>query len=310
MELRQLSYFVAVAEERHFPRAAKRVTIAQPAVSQQIRRLEAELGESLFVRDRRAVTLTAAGEALLPHARAALAAAAGGREAVRALTGLLAGRLALGVVQPLPDRRLPLLVGDFRRRHPQVELALIEDEPEPLTAAVSAGRLDVAVIALGRYDCPPPGLETRLVASEPVVVAVHPEHPLAARAAVALRALRDEPMVTLLRGSRLRNTLEVACRSAGFAPRVVAETSDLGLLVELAAERVGVAVLPASETAGATGIATLPLLRPKLERRIMLAWRPAGTPPAARAFLALAAERLGTEAAPRVSGAAAPAASP
>jgi DNA-binding transcriptional LysR family regulator len=299
MELRQLAYFVAVAEERHFTRAAKRVTIAQPAVSQQIRRLEAELGEALFVRDRRAVTLTAAGEALLPHARAALAATAGGRAAVGALSGLETGRLALGLVQPLPDRRLPQLLGAFRRRHPHVELALIEDEPEPLAAALGAGRLDVAVIALGRYDRPPPDLQTRLIASEPVVVALHPEHRLAARAAVALRALRDEPMVTLLRGSRLRNTLEAACRAAGFAPRVVAETSDLALLVELAAERIGVAVLPASGVAGATGIATLPLSRPMLQRRILLAWRPAGTPPAARAFLALAAERLGTEATPR-----------
>jgi DNA-binding transcriptional LysR family regulator len=299
MEFRQLAYFVAVAEERHFTRAAERVTIAQPAVSQQIRRLEAELGEALFVRDRRAVTLTAAGDTLLPHARAALAATAGGRAAVGALSGLETGRLALGVVQPLPDRRLPPLLGAFRRRHPHVELALIEDEPEPLAAALGAGRLDVAVIALGRYDRPPPDLQTQLIASEPVVVALHPEHRLAARAAVALRALRDEPMVTLLRGSRLRNTLEAACRAAGFAPRVVAETSDLGLLVELAAERIGVAVLPASGVAGATGVATLPLSRPKLERRILLAWRPAGTPPAARAFLALAAERLRTEATPR-----------
>src|SRR3954468_15354824 len=279
MELRQLSYFVAVAEERHFTRAAKRVTIAQPAVSQQIRRLEAELGESLFVRDRRAVALTAAGEALLPHARAALAAAAGGGGGVGALSGLLTGRLALGLVQPLPDRRISRLLGEFRRRHPHVELALIEGEPEALGTSLSAGRLDVAVIALGRYDRPPPDLETRLIATEPVVVALHPEHLLATRAAIALRALREEPMVTLVRGSRLRNTLEAACRTAGFAPRVVAETSDLGLLVELAAERIGVAILPASGLAGTAGVAAVPLSRPKLERRIMLAWRPAGTPP-------------------------------
>src|SRR5262245_970675 len=103
MELRQLAYFVAVAEERNFTRAAQRIPIAQPAISQQIRRLETELGERLFLRGRRATALTPAGQALLPHARAALQATADGREAVAALTGLLTGRLAVGLVHPLPD---------------------------------------------------------------------------------------------------------------------------------------------------------------------------------------------------------------
>ena len=104
MELRQLAYFVAVAEEAHFTRAAERLRIAQPAVSQQIRRLEAELGERVFLRDRRSVTLTPAGEALLPHARAALAQVEHGRESVAALRGLITGPLAVGLVHPLPGR--------------------------------------------------------------------------------------------------------------------------------------------------------------------------------------------------------------
>src|SRR3954454_23530557 len=121
MELRQLAYFLAVAEERHFTRAAERVSIAQPAVSQQIRRLEAELGEPLFLRDRRGVTLTPAGDALLPHARAALAAVGEAREAAAALRGLLTGTVALGLVLPPPDRRITRLLGAFRRRHPGIE---------------------------------------------------------------------------------------------------------------------------------------------------------------------------------------------
>jgi DNA-binding transcriptional LysR family regulator len=102
MELRQLGYFVAVAEERNFTRAAQRIPIAQPAISQQIRRLESELGEELFVRDRRGIRLTAAGDALLPHARAMLAEAEHARAAVTALRGLHTGRLAVGFVLPLP----------------------------------------------------------------------------------------------------------------------------------------------------------------------------------------------------------------
>jgi DNA-binding transcriptional LysR family regulator len=292
MELRQLAYFVAVAEERNFTRAAQRIPIAQPAISQQIRRLEAELGEGLFIRDRRGIRLTPAGQALLPHARTTLQAAEGGREAVAALSDLLTGRLTVGLVHPLPDRRFPRLLGAFHHTYPRIELTLLEDQTDALLAALAAGRLHAALIGQGRYDRPPPDLAALLVAREPVVVAVHPAHPLAGRDQVPLRALQDEPMVTLTRASKLRSTLETACQAAGFAPRIVAETSDLGVMVELAAERLGVAVLPASGLAGAAGLVRLRLTRPRLDRRLLLVWRSAASPPAARAFLALARQHL------------------
>jgi DNA-binding transcriptional LysR family regulator len=232
-----------------------------------------------------------------------LAAVDGGREAVAALSGLLTGRLAVGLVQPLPDRRVPRLVGAFRRAHPGIDLALIEGETDALLAALARGEIHAALIGLGRYDRPPPGVESMLVAREPVVVAVHPGHRFAGRASVPLVALRDEPLVTLTSSNRGRLTLESACRAAGFAPRIVAETSDLGLLVDLTAEQIGLAVLPTSALAGAFGVVQVALTRPKLDRRIMLVWRPANRPPAGRAFLALAREHLAY-----VSAAAAPAA--
>src|SRR5215470_1301780 len=262
MELRQLAYFVAIAEERSFTRAAERIPIAQPAISQQIRRLEAELGEPLFLRDRRGIQLTPAGQALLPHARAALQAAEGGRDAVAALSGLLTGRLAVGLVHPLPDRRFLRLLGSFQRAHPLIELTLIEDETDALLAA---GELHAALIGQGIYDRPPPSVESLLVAREPVVVAVHPAHRLAGRGQVPLRALREEPMVTLTRASKLRSTLETACHTAGFAPRIAAETSDLGVVAELAAEQVGIAVLPASGLDSAADLVRLGLTHPTLD---------------------------------------------
>jgi DNA-binding transcriptional LysR family regulator len=292
MELRQLGYFVAVAEERNFTRAAGRIPVAQPAISQQIRRLEAELGEDLFLRGRRGTRLTPAGQALLPHARAALEAAEGGREAVAALTGLLTGHLAVGLVHPLPDQRFPRLLGAFHRAHPRIELTLLEDQTDALLAALAVGQLHAALIGHGRYDRPPPGLQVLPVAQEPVVVAVHPAHPLAGRRQVPLRALRDQPMVTLTRASKLRTTLETACQAAGFTPRIAAETSDLAVMTELAAEHLGVAVLPASGLEGTTGLVRLRLTHPTLVRRILLVSQPATTPPAARAFLALAREHL------------------
>jgi DNA-binding transcriptional LysR family regulator len=292
MELRQLAYFVAVAEERSFTRAAERIPIAQPAISQQIRRLESELGEPLFVRDRRGVRLTAAGEVLLPKARATLAAAQDGREAVSALRGLVTGRLVLGLVHPLPDRRVPRLVGAFHRAHPTLELTLVEDETDALLAGLVGGDLDAALIGMGRYDRRPRDVQSQLVAREPVVVAVHPRHRLAGRGVIPLRALRDEPIVTLTRASKLRSTIEAACHGAGFVPRIVAETSDLAVVVELAAEQLGVAVLPQSALDGAADVIQLGLSQPRLERRILLVWQPDTSAPAGRAFVALARDEL------------------
>src|SRR5262249_56501595 len=130
--------------------------------------------------------------------------------------------------------------------HRQVELPRREDRPDARPAARAPGQLHAALIGHGRHDRPPPGAESRLVAREPVVAAVHPAHPLAGRGQIPLRALRDEPVVTLTAASKLRSTLETACHAAGFAPRIAAETSDLGVVAELAAEQVGIAVLPAS----------------------------------------------------------------
>jgi DNA-binding transcriptional LysR family regulator len=120
-------------------------------IGRQPRRLEAELGEALFVRDRRAVRLTAAGEALLPRARATLSAAEGARQAVAALSGLLTGRLALGLVQTRPHERIAHLLGEFCRRYPAIELAVVEDHTDGLLAALSSGELDTALLGLGPY---------------------------------------------------------------------------------------------------------------------------------------------------------------
>src|SRR5262245_44700454 len=189
MELRQLAYFVAVAEEAHFTRAAARLSVAQPAVSQQIRRLERELGEPLFIRDRRTVSLTRAGTVFLPRARDALAVADSARVAIAEMRGLLSGNLVIGTVQNLPDRRLPGLLGTFHRQHPRVELTLLEDKTDALLEALFSGSLDAAVIGQGPYGELPGDLQSLLIAHEMVVVAVYPGHRLAKRSAVGVRAL-------------------------------------------------------------------------------------------------------------------------
>lgn len=290
MDLRQLSYFVAVAEEGQFTRAAARVSVAQPAVSAQIRRLERELGEPLFHRDQRQVRPTAAGEALLPHARAALAAAERGRDTIASLRGVLHGRLRVAIAGPV-DHRLAEALGDFHRAHPAVEIAVTQGHNEPVLAGVASGDLDAAVVGIGAQPLPPQ-VRARVVATEPLVLAVRREHPLGRRRSVTLAELRDHPMITLVRGSGLRTVLENACRDAGFLPRITAEAGDLASLVQLAAEGLGVAALPRSATDGAD-VAIVKIVRPSMSRRTALAWNEVATSPAGHAFLDLANRRFG-----------------
>jgi DNA-binding transcriptional LysR family regulator len=285
MDLRQLGYFVAVAEEGQFTRAARRVLVAQPAVSAQIRRLERELGEPLFHRHPRAVQLTASGQALLPHARAALAGAQRGRDTIASLRGLLQGRLRIGVAGPV-DHRLAETLGHFHRAHPAIEIVLAHEHNEPLLEALANADMDVGVVGLGVQPLPAQ-VRARVVAGEPLVLALRPGHPLSRRRTIALEALREEPMVTLVRGSGLRTLLENACRDAGFTPRITAETGELASLVELAAEGISLAVLPRSAVEGAD-LAVVRITRPRLQRRTALAWNEASLSPAGRVFLELA----------------------
>ena len=289
MELRQLTYFIAVAEEGQFTRGSERVSVAQPAVSTQIRQLESELGESLFHRGQRRATLTEAGQAFFPYARAALAAARDGREALAALHGLRTGRLRLGVSGPLDDQLVEVL-GSFHRTYPGVEIVLREQHNQPLIQAVADGDVETAVIGLTGEPLPSQ-VAARVFAVEPLVAAVSQDSELTRRTTIALNELGGQPMLALTRGSGLRTVLENACNQVGFAPRIVAETGELGSLAALARQGLGVAILPRS-VAERAGAAALRITRPRLQRRTALAWNRGGGSPAASAFLALATERL------------------
>jgi DNA-binding transcriptional LysR family regulator len=295
MDVRQLSYFVAVADEQQFTRAAVRVSVAQPAISHQIRRLEAELGEVLFHRDRRSTRLTEAGEALLPHARAAVAAVERGRDAVASLAGLLRGTLTVGIVRAPIDRRIFGVLGDFHRAHPAVEIVLSERHNDELLEAVAGREVDAAIVGITGEPLPA-RVGTRVIDVEPLVLAARPGHDLARSKRIDFGRLRGHPLVTLTHGSGLRVVLERACREAGFTPHIAAETSELSSLAHLAAEGLGVALLPRSAVAGAAAsrLAMVRVTSPRLERRTALAWHEGPISPAGRALLALANRALPT----------------
>ncbi|MDT9685329.1 LysR substrate-binding domain-containing protein [Streptomyces sp. TRM76323] len=286
MELRQLEYFVAVAEEGSFTRAAARLYVAQPGVSAQIRRLEQELGEQLLDRSGRTVRLTEVGAEVLAHARRALAGVTGMRLAVDEFTGLLRGRVSVGMVRSCSSVDLPELLASFHEDHPAVEITLAEDNTDRLLEDLHRGVLDAAVVALTTVT--PPGVGLHVITDESLVVVVRPGDPLAGRPAVPVEALRERPLVSLPRGTGMRACLDQACADAGFAPRVAFEASDPHVLARLAARGLGPAVVPASLAAALAGeLHAVTVTSPRFRGRMALAWRsdgPAG--PAARAFVA------------------------
>ncbi|MCM3923208.1 LysR substrate-binding domain-containing protein, partial [Frankia sp. AiPs1] len=223
MELRQLEYFVAVAEEQNFTRAAGRVHISQSGVSAQIRQLERELGAELFDRSARTVTLTVAGKAALEHARAALAAAEAVSQAVGEVTGLIRGRLALGMVIGCTITPLFDALAAFHRAHPAVVVSLLEDSSDRLADGVRAGALDLALV--GTADATVEGVESLTIVSERLVAAVPPDHPLARRRRVTLRDLESYPIVCMPPGTGLRAVFDEACAAQRRRPVIALQAS-------------------------------------------------------------------------------------
>lgn len=280
MELRQLEYLVAVAEEASFTRAAERVRISQSGVSAQVRQLERELGATLIDRGARTATLTGAGEAAVRHAREVLAAAAAMRQAVDEVTGVLSGRLTVGMVMACGVTGLFEALESFHRAHPGVTITVGEDDSAALTERVRTGQADVALI--GASGASPLGLPLLPVAAERLVAAaVH----FAERSPVTLSALADFPLVCMPRGTGIRTVFDQACAARDVRPRVAFEASAPATVAGLAVRGLGVAIL--SETmAAAFGDQLVSRLIEDADVPALLAliWKPSPSP-AADAFL-------------------------
>jgi DNA-binding transcriptional LysR family regulator len=289
MELRQLAYFVAVAREQSFTGAAQLLHVAQPGVSQQIRRLEAGLGAQLFDRSANPIRLTLAGRELLPHAHDALSAAEAGRAALAHLHGVVSGHVSLGTIPGIPHIDVAGLLASFHAEHPHVEVTLREEHPVALLERLRHDEFDATIVGLSQPG-PPEGLRVRVISSEPLLLVSSPGHRLANRRSVSVDQLREVPLVTLTRGSALRTHLEDACHAAGFPPRIALETSDIHLLAELVARGLGLTIVP--RAVAEAGASRHPLrlieIRPSITRRYTaLAWKANKRhPQAVLAFLA------------------------
>ncbi|KAB7769699.1 LysR family transcriptional regulator [Xanthomonas maliensis] len=247
MELRHLRYFLAVAEEGNFTRAALRVGIGQPPLSQQIQTLERELGTPLFRRTHSGAELTPAGTAFLGEVRRVLADVDRAAETARRVARGESGRLRLGFTASAAfSPVVPRLIRDFRRRWPQVELLLDETNTTSLLQGLVDGRLDAAFVRYGLST--PPDLQLLRFADEPMKIAVPAAHPLAARDSAPLAALAGEPFILFPRsfGSSLYDEILAACRESGVTLHITQEAPQMSSIINLVAAELGVSVVPAS----------------------------------------------------------------
>ncbi|MCU1401938.1 MAG: LysR family transcriptional regulator [Microbacteriaceae bacterium] len=244
MELRQLEHFVAVAEERHFTRAADLLQISQSGLSASIRALEAELGTSLFIRSTRRVELTAAGQALLADSLRTLASAAAAQNAVAAVRGLVRGRLTVGAEPCLGSVDVAAELGQFRTANLGVEVRLRFAGSVELLDSVATGRTDVALlVATGGTH---PGVQLRPLSRQKMVVLCHRDHPFATRTEVDLESLQTETLVGFQSGWGAQVLARRAFAAAGFDYRAAMEVNDVHPLLDLLGYNLGVAVVPAS----------------------------------------------------------------
>jgi LysR family transcriptional regulator, transcription activator of glutamate synthase operon len=290
MELRHLRYFEAVARHSHVTRAAAELHIAQPALSKQISQLEQELGVALFDRVGRNVRLTEAGEALLPHARAAMAQVEAARAEMAERIGLRRGRATVGTTPTVGTQLLPTVLAAFNKQYPGIELRLHEAGVQTLLDLLETGLTDVAVVTLPVED---EHLTVVPLFSEEMIVAVWPGHPLAGRAEVELPELQQEPWLLSPENYELRDATLSACAAAGFAPRVVLDGGEMDTLLRFVAAGIGVALVPRLAINGTLDVATLRVTDQRLTRSLGLVWRgDRVASPAARALREFLVSRL------------------
>jgi DNA-binding transcriptional LysR family regulator len=288
IELRHLRYFVAVAEELHFSRAAKRLRIAQPPLSQQIRKLEHHIGHSLFVRNSRAVALTHAGEMLLERARHILKRIEEDLETVRRVGCGEMGSLTVGFIGSAMLTVLPTLLGEYRKRYPQVELRLRELTTSRLIDAIREGAIDIGFL---RDAGPTEGLSVEGVLAEEFVVALPERHPLAERKRVALAGLKRESLVLFPRdlGPLAWDKTMALCETEGFRLEIVQEAPEWLTVLRLVSSGLGISITPACvATIKAPGVVCRKLTRCPVSTDIELAHRPDHLNPIMEAFLAAA----------------------
>lgn len=285
MEFRHLRYFLVLAEELHFGRAAQRLAISQPPLSTNIQQLEASVGARLFTRNSKAVQLTEAGRAFVPQARALLEQAQQAARHARDVAEGLAGSLQVGFVGTMLYRGLPGLLQRFQAQHPRLRLTLKELSSSDQLIELAHERLDLGFVHTTRV---PPGLSQILVASQPFVACLPSGHALAGQPTLPLRALQGEPMACVSRGvsADYHERIVALCTEAGFTPEIRYELRHWLSVVSLVSQGLGVALVPqALQRSALPGTAFVPLDGDTVPYNTYCLWKAARGHQALAAFL-------------------------
>jgi DNA-binding transcriptional LysR family regulator len=296
VQLQQLVYFLTVAQTRHFTHAAQELEIAQPSLSQQIRALERSLGAELFDRVRGNITLTPAGEALLPIAERIIADVETARQEVRELVDLRSGRVRLGAPPSLLTGLLPGVARLYRQRYPGIRLVIDESGSRDLVAKAATGALDLALLVLPLHTDDPALVTTPLLHEDLVVVSSMSEPAPTDGRPITIAQLRGRPMVMFRPGYDLREATVNACLKAGFTPNFAVEGGEMDAVLSMVEAGLGLAVLPSTVVAGRTTHRVTPIAAPGLSRTIGLAHRAGAQPPRAARELRQALMEYLTEA--------------
>lgn len=280
MELRHLRSLVTLAREGNFTRAARRLRIAQPALSQQIRSLERELGVLLVARTNRTSGLTEAGARLVARAEGILLSVQDATQEMRTHAGEEGGSVRIGcALQTLVEGRLPTLLAAFRQRHPRTRIVLREVHTRQVLELLRRGEVDLGLLHLGRVGTTVVGMRAAgqtislaRLQTEPVVLVVGPTHRLAGRASVALGELREETFVSFRAGATVRKMLLLATHRAGFVPRIGFSTPNMGTVRAFVSAGLGIALVPKSALqVPSPPLKAVAITSPRMERVITLA---------------------------------------
>lgn len=247
MELRQLQYALQIAAEKNFSRAAEKLHIAQPSLSQQLSKLEKELGVLLFQRNTNSVELTHAGAAFMEKARSILDMVNQLAKEMEDISDLKKGKLVVGSLPITGSHILPRVLPLFQSRYPGIEIHLVEDTTRVLEHLTAAGQTDISLLTLPLLE---PNLAYDSLLEEEIVLAVPQQHPLAERSGsgagspVTIGELRDEPFIVLKKGQGFRQIALELCAAHGFEPRIVFESSNIETVQSLVAAGMGIAFVP------------------------------------------------------------------